>query len=442
MRRLRLNESEWNVFVARYWRTRPYSKYGVGVIISERQLFQIVVTASNAARKGDGAGMRLYCGSEQEKDLQLLPRAADGSFVNWRRRVRSVRAGQSVSLVASALQQFSYDLWLRTSVMLRGLLRRVEIPPYGVAVGAFVGDYEFTPFGIHRDAVEVMMSVIRGHKRIRVWSPGALDEGTKARYRELVRHSRVLSAARGDLAAWSSSHWHIGESSGLSVSLNIALGVNGGTPTQANPQGTQARYVAAAIKDVLKANGYGGPVPMPMPPADGVVRGVLPILRSSVDAVSRLTADVERRLLASQLERMSGFGAVPPPRLATVIEAKWTSAIRMRSKEAPVLRAWLGDWIIVGAAGHSWIGQHGHALELVIKAIPHRRATPQSVEAIVRHGIGSHQRLECASEVADLARSMIVWLCRTGVIEICDRLRMRTGHTSTASASRHGLSGT
>src|SRR5262245_15100070 len=214
-----LDHEQWERFVRRDWCRRVTWRRGLGALVSSRELFDVVAAASSA---GDGrTQFRQYANARPVDGQSLLPRPDDGSFTGWRRRMARRFRG-SVALVVNPLQHHSHGLWQRLSEFLRGLFERTGIPAYGVEVGAFIGDYDATPFGVHTDAVDVIASMIEGRKRIVTWRPEQLTQKQAELYGRsaALPRPRAVDANPGDLVYWPSGFWHIAQCRGFSVSLN------------------------------------------------------------------------------------------------------------------------------------------------------------------------------------------------------------------------------
>ncbi len=59
------------------------------------------------------------------------------------------------------------QLWMRMRNLLHGLLAQVPTPESLSAI--FLGNYESTPFGVHKDDKSNFQFVIEGRKRMHLW---------------------------------------------------------------------------------------------------------------------------------------------------------------------------------------------------------------------------------------------------------------------------------
>jgi hypothetical protein len=108
----------------------------------------------------------------------------------------------------------------------------------------YVGRYEWTTIGIHREPCGNIHQVLSGEKDIIVWGPqtlsprsdrpdcalfgGSFEEATRAGFFE-ERRCKRLTARNGEAIYFPSEHWHVGVSRQLSVALDISLyGTSGG----------------------------------------------------------------------------------------------------------------------------------------------------------------------------------------------------------------------
>lgn len=337
-----------------------------------------------------------------------------------RRRVSKTAGRGPIALVASGLQQHSHRLWFATAQTLEGLFRRTGLPAYGVEVGAFVGDYQTTPFGVHQDEVEVFMYMVEGTKGIRFWRPTDLTEHQVMRhgreYGPVKRKSFLLRAREGDLLYWPSTHWHVGEPSGFSVSLNIAVGVTGGTPSQINPRGTPAQLTAAVTRGIIKEM-VGDPLlKLPVPSPRRREYALTPTLRRSLHAATRVGDEAHSRLLAEQLARITGFGFVPPPPLLTSLRVP-DSAQVVVNRQVPIVWGATPVSLVIAASGHVWYAPNHPGLVSMLRQI--RTRGGHSVRELLR-AFPNTARVNRATVRVEraLARRLLTMLCQTGALSL------------------------
>lgn len=375
----------WARFVASSWGRRPHLRPRVGPIASPAEVFAAVVAA--AAADDPRTTMRLHAGGRERRERELLPRAADHDFAGWRARVARATGATQIALIAHPLQHHSYALWRTAGGFLAGLFAHTGIPPYGVELGAFIGDYEATPFGVHVDEVDVVMSVIEGRKRLLAWHPDELTRAEAATYRPgrragIAARAEVLDVRSGDLAYWPAGLWHVAETRGFTVSLHIALGAIGRLPSDRQPRGTAADLASAAVHALVAATS-NPKVALPLP-SDRRAE-LAPALRSALRPVAAHSGKLERQLLVAQLTRMTALGFVPGPPPAPAPALSSRSRL-CRDPAVPIARGVVADWIVVSASGRAWAMPSHPALVRMLAAVGDTRSVADLVAPFPARG--------------------------------------------------------
>jgi len=318
-------------------------------LLEPRELLELVVEVGAAHRRGDGrAPARILV----EPDLQVagagavdyLPAPGDASLEAYTERVSGLVGGRRFGLAINLCHLHHWSLWLR----LREIVR--ELAPDGPRLYAhpvlFLGNYDRTPFGIHRDEVSTFMFVLSGRKRLHVWEPRAFRDDADERLTAAGAARRpaptVLEAGVGEAIFWPVGYWHVGESvGGLSVSVNLGL-----APWPAGHEiadGLQRSLAdASATRGTRRASAGRAPAARPV----------------AARAVRRLARHVasgafERDVVAASLRRRTadGFREVPAPRPSTALAA---DDLVRGDRCHPIRWARLpDDDVVVSAHGHS-----------------------------------------------------------------------------------------
>lgn len=177
----------WVGRVAHAWGKRPVRVARAGGLPIDRgMLFEALCAASAAELRGDrGTRVRVYAGDVEQRDVELFPCAGDGTLEAWVARLRRALRRRPFGVVASGLQAVSFPLFEAVAPGMAELFARVGLPPFGAEIGAFLGDYRETPFGVHQDRVGVVMWPLEGRKTIDVWAtrdrapPRVLEAGPR-----------------------------------------------------------------------------------------------------------------------------------------------------------------------------------------------------------------------------------------------------------------------
>ena len=195
----------------------------------------------------------------------VLPTREDGSLAGYidrmRRRVPSPD-GYSV-FVTSAIKHDELT-WRVVRDFVRELVRRVGLPPRGFDAGFGVGQYDFTPSGVHADTGRSAYIVpIAGRKFFRIWTddygrqhPGLAN--VRGRYGDLKQDSVEVEASAGGLLYWPEDVWHIYEGDGdFTAMLSLGAFVGQKSPNlscdvdnlQESAQHVPDTFSVKAIKD-------------------------------------------------------------------------------------------------------------------------------------------------------------------------------------------------
>jgi len=147
------------------------------------------------------------------------------TYFAWARAVQSFDRPMFEALVEAASAEFS----------------RRGLPSGPAEAEVFLGDYGYTPGGIHREACSNIHLVLSGAKTMHFWSGSAwpshgtprrvdIAGGTGTREEYLpdldpavaLGEARSLTAETGGGFSWAAGTWHVGETHGPTMALNIA----------------------------------------------------------------------------------------------------------------------------------------------------------------------------------------------------------------------------
>jgi hypothetical protein len=197
-------------------------------VATPAEVFAAIIAVREKLARNEKRHLRCFVGKEVRRSglRNNLPRSRDGDFVGYRKRVRRSSGGKRFGLVIVDYPDFDVQIQRRIEQFLRPL-KVAPGPRIKSKTLLFVGDYERTPVGIHKDPHGTFVFVIEGRKRFRTWPSDFFpaDKGTgRLRYRQFLPDAITLEGAAGDLIYWPSSYWHIGEPlGGFSISLNVGV---------------------------------------------------------------------------------------------------------------------------------------------------------------------------------------------------------------------------
>lgn len=156
-----------------------------------------------------------------------------GTFLAWARSIQTLDRPLFESLVQAAAAVF----------VCQGM------PSGTLEAELFLGDYEQTPGGIHREACSNTHLVLSGAKTMHLWDPGnwpsheiprrhdcAAGSGTPEEYLPGMGFAQAQCAAEslyvraGTGVFWTAGTWHVGQTHGPAMALNLAAYQRGFDP--------------------------------------------------------------------------------------------------------------------------------------------------------------------------------------------------------------------
>jgi 50S ribosomal protein L16 3-hydroxylase len=229
-----LSDAFWSEFRETHWEragtvlAQPFA----APLATPDEIFACLVEASNRYRAGDGTVSLEFCIGHTMLLVDIgrhLPERADGSIGGYVERVTRLLDGRRFGLVVEDVQAYDATLWVRLRDFLRGLYERTGMPGDCAKATVYAGNYDRTPFGLHRGNSGTFMFVVDGQKRMRTWPDAFFRDKEDLTHRLDYAHyndaSIVLDAAPGDVIYWPSDYWHIGESvtGAMSAAISVAL---------------------------------------------------------------------------------------------------------------------------------------------------------------------------------------------------------------------------
>jgi hypothetical protein len=111
------------------------------------------------------------------------------------------------------------------------LLKDIGIPSGGIGISLFIGNYGYTPFGVHQDMDEEYIFLFHlgdCNKKMFVWNPNyfqKLNLCTEDYFepKRIEQYSKSFILERGDLLFFPAKYYHIGKTDDLSVSLSVGI---------------------------------------------------------------------------------------------------------------------------------------------------------------------------------------------------------------------------
>jgi Cupin superfamily protein len=175
-----------------------------------------------------GEGLRVFAGAMRVHDFrlapQVLPKPIDGDFRGYIERLTRELGTGEVGVVCDSLVRHCPALRVALAARFGGMIEAIGLPAEGFHVDLFAGCYSATPFGVHVDPLSNFMMVLEGERVMHLWEPGAWSnhhKGPSTDYRAALGAAESHRLRPGSLLYWPSRMWHVGESTGVTVSLNL-----------------------------------------------------------------------------------------------------------------------------------------------------------------------------------------------------------------------------
>lgn len=351
----------WSQFHAEHWEKRPtvLKQPFTARIVEPHDGFRCLVDISDRYRAGDRDILLKFCvgQTQQLADVgRYLPERGDGSMAAYAERVTRMLGGQRFGLVVEDFQAFDATLWLRLREFLGGLFELTGLPRESAKATVFLGNYERTPWGLHRGRSGNFQLIVDGPKRIRAWPDaffqGKEDPSHRLDYRDYNAGSTVLDAAPGDVIYWPSDTWHIGESvdGALSFAISVALFIDQhSTPALIE----QARgLIAQRLEPTDRADRLDlrpSRIGESAAAVDAVVQRATAALREVTE-----DASLELGLRVAWLNHVTAFGFTVPPKPLPHQPLADESQVRAHPAYPIVWLRTSDDELICSANGHAF----------------------------------------------------------------------------------------
>lgn len=236
----------WEQFFRTDWRHQGavLEHPQVRPLATEDALLRVLKRAAKQVRAGLHVELRLYidlaipgepelcvpaddASSERRILKRALPTESDRTLREYVQRVESALWGRKFALILNRYPKFDREQWLAAFDFVSGFVEQVGIPVGGVITDIFVGNYSYTPFGIHRDEQCVFTWPVIGTKRILLWPDSAIDRQTSdiETHRERAAVLEVVSGTKQFLY-WPDTAWHCAEAVDDNVVVTASLGVS------------------------------------------------------------------------------------------------------------------------------------------------------------------------------------------------------------------------
>lgn len=186
-------------------------------------------------------------------DLAVIPKT-DGSenYTEWFYRIQPTTAPEApVLFYARGLPAYDRHLFEVLLSAVGPVFSAFGLSRNEVDIELFCGRYGATPGGIHREFCSNNHFVLDGQKFMHFWHGdewmprsierdnalgpvGDADEEylTELDVDSVITHATSLKAGKGQLFSWKNGIWHVGETKGLALALNLARYMSSFDPSE------------------------------------------------------------------------------------------------------------------------------------------------------------------------------------------------------------------
>lgn len=182
-------------------------------------------------RKNSSYDFRFYLGTENmdeeylEKNVYPYPPLPGEGFTDWANRAfKDLKFG----IILNFGEKFSPQLAERIATYASPLLEKAGIPANGTCITIFIGNYGFTPLGIHQDHKGenvIHFHLGPGGKTMYNWEADEFKElGGYQNYMDIEKmlpHATAYPFKKGDIYYMPWDKFHIGYSDELSIGVSL-----------------------------------------------------------------------------------------------------------------------------------------------------------------------------------------------------------------------------
>jgi hypothetical protein len=180
-------------------------------------------------RKTTQYGLRAYIdGKEKEsayvEKLFEQPPLPDEDIESYADRVFK---DQSFGFIINRVEKFSNTLAKELLLLVKPLFDKIGMPLDGISADIFIGNYGWTPFGIHKDRKGEKITHLHlgpGNKTIYTWEDDVYKEHANEKQgntdiEPMLAYAKKYEFGMGDMYYMPSDKWHVGYSDSLSVGI-------------------------------------------------------------------------------------------------------------------------------------------------------------------------------------------------------------------------------
>lgn len=180
--------------------------------------------------KTDAYGFRVYVNGAIVNEDYLkeyvyphIPSIDDHDGSQW---IKAVFQDQKFGIILNYSEKFSIQIAERLSVLVQPLIEEIGVPSNGMHTTVFIGNYGFTPLGIHQDhfgANVIHFHLGPGDKTMYTWNEELFESinGGDKTLDEVLPFATPHHFHEGDLFFMPWDQYHIGRTDDVSIGLTV-----------------------------------------------------------------------------------------------------------------------------------------------------------------------------------------------------------------------------
>ncbi|MDW3191847.1 MAG: cupin-like domain-containing protein [Cytophagales bacterium] len=239
-----LDELDWDRFMEEFWDKSPVIIKGFSKqpVLTQEDLLKLVQLQGNRILDGKTAELTLYdkhrvslSGTHASRRYltgiePYLPDGQEKHLSDYLFGLTEHERFNEFCLYSNAPHTYEH-IWKAMRPVFKLIFEGTKISPAGMNTDLFIGNYQRTNFGAHRDQLSNFMFMLFGTRRMLLWSDhvwknvlGNPDNNKLIvhDYEAFRSEALVAELSPGDVLYWPMEYWHVGENDGkLSGSINV-----------------------------------------------------------------------------------------------------------------------------------------------------------------------------------------------------------------------------
>ena len=334
-------------------------------LVSESDVFEAMIQAAEIERNTEQTSfvdpyrIAIDGGHVLDHDTfsVVLPERQDGDLDGYFSRLEA-QCAFDLGIQVAKVTRYSPLIWQRVRDFLQPFFTRAGLIPESIEVDLFLGKYEQTHFGVHRDADSTFTFGLRGEKQFRMWpldffKPEMAVEGWPTHiqepyYREHREQGHVVTVQPGNLLYWPSSVWHVGESPVTwSVTLAVAMIL------KPDPYERIKAIISGLLPDpfqVVDADAYAEEALQNKDQLPPNLATALAEIRTTMNAEL-----IDIHLCLDWLKQLTGHGLTATPPLLPACPLAEDQLLRVDPQHPVVWKGFSQDQYVIAANGYAGI---------------------------------------------------------------------------------------